>query len=261
MTYRCDTQTIPDLKLERYLLGELPQNEMAAIAKALENDLDLQSRLVALQTSNAEINALYPSQDMVRQIEGRMSNIIPGPFQKFKPLLALAAVIAFSIAFSVLIPGPEIQMLDGIAPNQLKEPTRIKGSARLSLYRKTDQGVESLINGSIAQKGDRIQIYYHAGGQKHGAIFSIDGNGVLTQHLPDAGTQSTTLTQGDPVSLNFSYELDDAPKWERFYFITSDTTFDLKPVQNALKSGADSLQLNATLKQFVTTLTKESHND
>lgn len=256
MTYRCDTQTIPDLKLERYLLGELPKSDMDAIAKALENDLDLQSRLAALQASNAEINALYPNQDMVRQIEGRMGNVIPGTFQKVKPLLALAAVLALSIAVSIWIPGPEIQMLDGVSPDQLQETTRIKGSARLSLYRKTDQGIESLVNGSHAQKGDRIQIHYHAGGNTHGAIFSVDGNGTLTQHLPDSGTQSAPLTQGDPVSLDFSYELDNAPKWERFYFVTSNTAFDLKPIQNALKSNADSLQLNATLKQFVTTLLK-----
>jgi hypothetical protein len=58
------------------------------------------------------------------------------------------------------------------------------------------------------------------------------------------------------VSLDFSYELDNAPKWERFYFITSKTAFDLRPIQNAFKSGTDSLQLNTPLKQFVFTLHK-----
>ena len=256
MTYRCDTQTIPDLKLERYLLGELPKPEMKTIAKALENSLDLQSRLLALKTSNEEIQAQYPSDQMVRQIEGRTSNTIPGSFQKFKPLLALAAVLSLAIFFAVLVPGPEIQMLDGVAPDQLQEKTRIKGNARLFLYRKTDQGTETLTTDSVAHQGDRIQIYYHAGDASHGAIFSVDGNGILTQHLPDPGNQSATLTQGDPVALDFSYQLDNAPKWECFYFITSNTAFDLKPVQNAFKSNTDSLQLNATLKQFVFTLHK-----
>lgn len=256
MTYRCDTQTIPDLKLERYLLGELPKPEMETIDKALENSLDLQSRLLALKTSNEEIQALYPSDQMVRQIESRTSNTIPGPFQKYKPLLALAAVLSLAIFVSVWIPGPEIQMLGGVTPDQLQEKTRIKGNARLFLYRKTDQGIESLTNGSVAHQGDRIQIYYHAGDSQHGAIFSVDGNGIFTQHLPDTGDQSASLTQGDPVALEFSYELDNAPKWERFYFITSNTTFDLKSIQNAFKSNTDSLQLNATLKQFVFTLHK-----
>ena len=256
MTYRCKTQTIPDLTLERYLLGELPKAEMETLTKKLENDLDLQSRLAAIQTSNTEINALYPSDEMVRQIKAQMGNVISLPFQKYKPLLALAAVLALSIAVSIWIPNREVQLLDGVAPNQLLEPTRIKGDARLFLFRKTDQGTESLTNGSVAHQGDRIQIYYQAGDQKYGAIFSIDGNGTLTQHLPDSGNQSATLSQGDPVGLDFSYLLDNAPKWERFYLITSHTPFELKPIQNTLKSDTDSLQLNATLKQFVFTLQK-----
>lgn len=256
MTYRCDTQTIPDLTLERYVLGELPKAEMETLTKKLENDLDLQSRLAAIQTSNAEIHALYPSDEMVRQIKEQMGNVIPSPFQKFKPALALAAVLALAIAVSIWIPNREVQMLDGVTPDQLQEPTRIKGDARLFLFRKTDQGTESLKNGSVAHQGDRIQIYYHAGDQKYGAIFSIDGNGILTQHLPDSGNQSATLTQGDPVGLDFSYELDNAPKWERFYLITSNTPFELIDIKNALKTQADSHQRNATLKQFVFTLQK-----
>jgi hypothetical protein len=256
MTYRCDTKTIPDLTLERYLLGELPKAEMESLAKTLENDLDLQSRLSAIKTSNEKIQALYPSEKMVLQIKEQMGNVIPSPFQKFKPALALAAVLALAIAVSIWIPNREVQMLDGVAPDQLQEPTRIKGDARLFLFRKTDQGTESLTNGSVAHQGDRIQIYYHAGDQKYGAIFSIDGNGILTQHLPDLGNQSVMLTQGNPVALNFSYELDNAPKWERFYFITSQTPFDLKALQSTLKSNTDSLQRNTTLKQFVFTLQK-----
>ncbi len=256
MTYHCDTQTIPDLKLERYPLGELPKAEMEAITQALENNLDLQSRLLALKTSNEEIRALYSSKQQGREIEGRMNNIISGPFQKLKPLLALAAVLSLSIFVAIWIPGREIQMLDGIDPTQLLEPTRIKGNARLFLYRKTDQGTESLTNGSMARKGERIQIHYQAGDSPYGTIFSVDGNGIFTQHLPASGDQSATLTQGDPVSLDFSYELDNAPKWERFYFITSKTAFDLKPILNALKSGTDSLQRNTPLKQFVFTLHK-----
>jgi len=256
MTYRCDTQTIPDLTLERYLLGELPKAEMETLTKALENDLDLQSRLSAIKTSNEEIHAVYSSDHMVRQIKTRMGHVIASPFQKFKPALALAAVLALAIAVSIWIPNREVQMLDGVAPHQLLEPTRIKGDARLFLFRKTDQGTESLTNGSVAHQGDRIQIYYHAGDQKYGAIFSIDGNGTLTQHLPDSGNQAAPLTQGDPIGLDFSYQLDNAPKWERFYLITSQTPFELKSLQNAFKPDTDSLQINATLKQFVFTLHK-----
>lgn len=256
MTYRCDTQTIPDLKLERYLLGELPKAETDAIDKAIKDNLDLQSRLTALKTSNAEINALYPSDEMVRQINARAEGITEGPTHWFKPVLTLAAVLGLAIAMSVWIPGPEIQMLDGVAPNQLQEPTRIKGNARLFLYRKTEKGTESLNQNSVAHQGDRIQIYYHAGDAQFGTILSVDGRGVVTQHLPESGTQAIRLTPGDPIALNHSYQLDDAPKWERFYFITSNNAFDINNIKSALQTSADSLTLSDTNRQFVFTLQK-----
>jgi len=256
MTHRSNTQTIPDFKLERYLLGELPQEEMTALDQALESDLNLQSRLAALKTSNAEIEAQYAPEEMVRQINAKSQGTVSGPPHWFKPALSLAAVLGLAIAFSVLVPGPEIQMLDGVAPNHLQEPTRIKGNARLFLYRKTNQGTESLANGSVAKQGDRIQIYYHAGDAQYGTILSVDGRGVITQHLPESGVQSPKLSQGDPVALDFSYQLDDAPKWERFYFITGNTPFDIAQVKESIKSSTDSLNLDATLKPFVFTLHK-----
>ncbi len=64
------------------------------------------------------------------------------------------------------------------------------------------------------------------------------------------------LIQGDPVSLNYSYELDDAPKWERFYFFTANTSFDVRDVTQAAKDGPDSLQVGREFEQFAITLFK-----
>ena len=42
------------------------------------------------------------------------------------------------------------------------------------------------------------------------------------------------LDQDGEISLPYAYELDDAPAYERFFFITSDESFDLSVVRAAL---------------------------
>ena len=64
-------------------------------------------------------------------------------------------------------------------------------------------------------------------------IFSIDGGGVVTIHLPTDGRESGSaaeLETGGEVRLPFSYELDAAPRFERFFFVAADEPFSLAPV-------------------------------
>jgi hypothetical protein len=68
------------------------------------------------------------------------------------------------------------------------------------------------------------------------------------------------------VLLDFSYELDDAPRWERFYLVTGARPFDLEPVRRAAlgvaTAGSEAvpppLPLAADLEQSVFSLSKES---
>jgi hypothetical protein len=68
------------------------------------------------------------------------------------------------------------------------------------------------------------------------------------------------------VLLAQAYELDDAPLWERFYFIAGDTPFDVAPVMQAARDAAAKasgsppagLALPRGLEQTSFTLQKES---
>jgi hypothetical protein len=62
-------------------------------------------------------------------------------------------------------------------------------------------------------------------------IASIDGAGVVTLHYPanaDAPALATALAQ-KPTSLPQAYVLDDAPQFERFFFITSEDPIEVAP--------------------------------
>jgi hypothetical protein len=95
-------------------------------------------------------------------------------------------------------------------------------------------------------------------------ILSIDGSGVVTRHLPIDGNVAVALRNDGTVLLDNAYELDDAPAWECFYFVTADEPFDVGPVLAAAQRAAavaprlpPSLPLVRGLRQSTFTLQKE----
>src|SRR5262249_16204658 len=61
----------------------------------------------------------------------------------------------------------------------------------------------------------------NAGGHGYGVIASVDGAGAVTLHFPfseDAPPQATAVAR-DTTTLPHAYALDDAPRFERFFFL------------------------------------------
>jgi hypothetical protein len=98
-----------------------------------------------------------------------------------------------------------------------------------------------------------IQLKYSAKGAKYGVIFSIDGRGTVTLHYPGGAETPSTLDAGGTHALDFSYELDDAPDFERFFFVTAHHPIDFKAVIEKAKTekpGAEGrLSLDPSLSQ------------
>jgi hypothetical protein len=124
----------------------------------------------------------------------------------------------------------------------------------LALYRRTAAGSESLADGSVARAGDLVRVGYRSAGHAYGVIFSIDGRGHVTMHLPPAGGRAAPLGRETTVLLDTAYELDDAPLWERFYFVASDAPFGVAPVVDAVRRAA---ALPKGLEQSTISLQKE----
>src|SRR5690606_33901846 len=95
---------------------------------------------------------------------------------------------------------------------------------------------ERLVDGATAEEGDLVQLSYVSAGRRYGAIFSIDGTGELSLHLPLEGGEAVLLEAGPAVALSHAYELDDAPAFERFFFVVSDEPFRLEPILEAARS-------------------------
>jgi hypothetical protein len=254
------TPAISDVTLERYRLGELPPAEHERLATAIAADPALAARLAALDQSARNIVATYPADAMAAAVR-RKARAASAPAESpsraprvwLRPaLVAVASVCLMAVAATLFFRQP------------VGDDTTIKGGPALVLHRKTATGSAALTPGAAAREGDQIRVGYRAAGQRYGAILSIDGRGNITAHLPRTGDRAATLQPAGTVFLDFAYELDDAPRWERFYFVTSETEFDLGPIRQALRDAngrrdgtAGPLSLPSTFAQFVFPLTKE----
>jgi hypothetical protein len=146
------------------------------------------------------------------------------------------------------------------------EGNRVKGlRPSLTLYHKTSGGSETLEDGARVHAGDVVRLAYRSAGRGYGTIVSIDGRGVLTRHLPTTGARAAPLRSGETVLLEHAYELDDAPRFERFYLIVSEAPFDLSPVLAAARRAAGSgggavpaLELPSAFEQSTFSLQKEA---
>jgi hypothetical protein len=54
----------------------------------------------------------------------------------------------------------------------------------------------------------------------------MDGNGALTMHM-GSENQAIELAPGEMTTLPFAYKLDNAPKFEKFFLLTSRNKFSI----------------------------------
>ena len=63
---------ISNFKLERWLLGELSENESATIAQAVENDAELRSRVALMKKQDEELFQRHPPDQFQAEVNRRL---------------------------------------------------------------------------------------------------------------------------------------------------------------------------------------------
>ncbi|MCP4153417.1 MAG: hypothetical protein GY757_37160 [bacterium] len=231
---------VHDHVLEQYLLEELPRKRRIEIDAMLAAEPLLRSRLETLKQSNEAILEQFSPAENVPEIVSSIraetlhrqmtrSKSRPAGLKRF----AAAALVPVAIAMLMFIFLP---IGDDVEPSIKKlmgdDITRVKGShaqntknTQLMIYRQgKDGGTELLKNNTGTREGDLLQLAYVQGNARHGVILSIDGNGIVTLHHPVERNYSTKLplAGNKKKSLPNAYELDDAPGFERFFFVYSE---------------------------------------
>lgn len=241
---------IPDWKLERYLTGDLPAAEMREIRELEKTDEIFANRVKMLREDNAAILRKMPFERLSEKMDampgrsGSAGNTVHVNFKLVKFAAAAALVLAVvSMALfgqrEVMAPATDgAQVMDVAMLDSQDEGTRIKGmDARMEVWKKTADSAVQMSNLDEAREGDEIQLRYSVPEKSFGLLFSMDGNGALTMHM-GSENQAIELAPGEMTTLPFAYKLDNAPKFEKFFLLTSRNKFSI-----------DAGDIDASLKQ------------
>lgn len=233
--------TLPDWLVERAALDEVGAASRDRLAKA--DATDLAARVAAIREANAAELAAYPAAVAVAQITERAKiesrRRVARRRRWIGTLSAVTvALTALLVMFSFRHHTPSAVEPPPILP--FVDDTRAKGIAHLTVYRQAGDHAENLDDDAVAREGDTLQVRYTASGQHFGLIASIDGAGGVTLHYPagEGAPASATVLATKPTSLPTAYVLDDAPRFERFFFITSADPIDVGHTLAALRTFA-----------------------
>jgi hypothetical protein len=250
----------PDWLVERLALGELDATTAADVRRRLAAEgRDVEAELAAIATSNREILAALPPAMVAGTVRRRAE---ARPARRGSWMLALPLVLGGAAALLLMArPQPQTVVDDG-------DVTREKGPQKLNVYRRVGQSSELLSSGAKVSRGDLLRLAYRKNdGGAYGAVLSIDGRGQVTVHWPEGNAKSAaTLSPDGEVGLPSAYELDDAPSFERFFFVTSPSPFAMSTVLEAARALAaqpaaartQGLPLPAAFKQKSVMLDKET---
>ena len=277
---------IPDWKLERFLTGDLPEEEMNKLRELEANDAMFASRVKMLREDNKAILNKLPFETLAAKIDAVDAGTVTetavaanlgtakenaGNAEKNAPRFSImkfaaAAVFVLAVALVAFMAqretsvmnervGSDVAAVGGpqntqVALAETQSDTRIKGmDARMEVWKKTPAGIVQLNDLDSVGEGDEIQLRYSVPEKCFGLLFSMDGNGALTLHMGD-GEKAVELAPGKMNSLPFAYKLDDAPYFEKFFFVTSPKEFTVE------ESDVDKLLKRSDVKVIGFTLKK-----
>jgi hypothetical protein len=251
--------------LERLAQGELDAAETERLrARLAAEGRSLADELAALAASDRAILAEQPKETMAAAIRVRAARSGPRSVERRSSFNLWIAPLALAGSLGVALvavragkhPTGASVVSSSTAANA-EESTRIKGdprstAPRLLVYRqraaaaRDDASFERLSDGARAARGDLVQLAYAAPHDGlYGVLLSIDGAGHVTQHLPqkgdgdgdgDAARAAPPLRSAREIRLPSSYELDDAPGFERFLLVTAAEPFSISVALDAARA-------------------------
>lgn len=218
---------IPQLLLEKWALGECTPAQRAFVEARLTDPAATRAEILGKNKAFLEKN---PWEKMERLLPDSPASR-PGTNRSLTYLFApFAGALVLGLAVLVFSKAPFLT--ERTAASADVEITRQKGLLpQLSVYQKNGNEVKKLASGEAVKAGQQLRISYTASGFRYGAIFSIDGRGTLTWHFPltPTGKESFRLNPSGEQALAEGYALDDAPLYERFFFITSEDSAGFDP--------------------------------
>ncbi len=246
-------------EVERWLAGELDEQQEEALRARLGADALAMLKRAHEADQQALLARMSPER-FAQHVHARRAQTARA--QRGGRRAFTLSLVAAAAALAVLVvpaTREDERATDGDA-------VRLKGATpSLTVFRRGPAGAQPLANGDVVAARDMLQVAYAAAGRAHGVVLSIDGGGAVTLHSPHAPDGQTRLEPSGRHMLDTAYELDAAPGFERFFFVTADAPIDVSTVLQAAEALArtperarsESLPLPARHEQTTVLLRKE----
>lgn len=243
-------ESVSDYTLERYVLGELDEEDGAKVDLEASRNPAIRQALRDIDDSNRDILTRYPPDavkaELLKRLEDAENTLRPrqrpSRFSSSTRLFALVGAAAAALVLILFI-LPGLDNPGGLPAGSREDLAIVKGDTHIDLtetqlliYRQNRASVEVLADGALARTGDLLQLAYVAADDPFGMILSIDGRGTVTLHLPLAGHRAEALHLNKKALLPLAIELDDAPEFERFFLITAAAPFSIEDILEKAKA-------------------------
>lgn len=258
--------------IEQFAAGELDPVARRQFEEQMRDDPELQRLVSEIQAENKQFSQTHPFERTKMAMQaGQVQRVVVRPAMQRNSLwvaTAFASVAALLVSLSVFLsptPTPTPTSEISVAAYNGADTVRLKGvKPRLRIFKRLDTGSEELVDGAFVAPNETLQLRYLAGGYPFGAIVSIDGGGGVTLHYPANAQTSSALAQNGEIALPYAYQLDNAPRFEKFVFVLSSKPLivskilDLARQQQALSGNIDvkKLELPAEAEALTMTLRK-----
>ena len=214
------TQFYSDFLLESYVSGDLADEQRKTLETVLENDALLQERVQSILNSNAAFLSRHPAAGAWTEVERRLKletdpKELNRSIPRFSKLVLSLGGALCALALFALIPSTNQSVPDN--------GFRTKGALPdLEIFYVNDvDKAQALEPEALVSQGMRLQVSIHNSLNLHAFVLSVDGRGALTKHFP-RDHESALITTNTHL-LGASYTLDDAPDYETFILVTSDS--------------------------------------
>jgi len=245
--------TISDLKLEQLALGELSVQDEAAIRALLESDEEASTRLAEIESTTPQLLEAFPPLRVRQEVERRVHIAEAREKMRSEPTLIERVTMGFRL---VAMAACVVVAMTFLLPEGDEQPDfRLKGGIELVVHRVMGEAAERLDQDTSVRAGDRLQVSLLGAVGHHVVVVSVDGRGEVTLHYPRHGASLEITEQA--FSLPTSYQLDDAPSFERFFVVSADTQIDPSRVVEAVEGlaasgGADAGHLDGLPREWAT---------
>jgi hypothetical protein len=239
----------------------MDEDEKRGLEQALAADNVLASRLEEIRRSDEDIRGNFPAYPKTQAPRPRYFPKTNRK-QRRKIFVITAALLCLGLPVIGYLGFRTTTNITGTAADRIKGTGSVAEVQEpfISLYLKTS-GNSPIINSAekkdrvTLHEGDTVQLVYNTGnrGQAYGVIFSVDGHAALTLHYPYAVNGDTQLVPGKDTALAEAYTLDDAPAFEKFFFILGDSPLDTPTVLNSASGSLPELSVEtdeASLKKI-----------